>query len=269
MLDFSWRGVRLAAGLSGSLALHLVLFGLLLASSIAGTTSVQPPDVVIVVHSPKVPGDLFQPPGAPAGEPGPPPPISKGDPDGGNDAAPPAAAAPAPSPQEGETPAGPEEGVPAGEQPEGPAPDFPAGPGGPGRGPFGHPDGDVAGSPYGELGGEGGPGSGVPGGLGEGSAGPPESGEVLDGRLHPPRRVSGEDPAYPALAARSGVEGTVLIRLVVGADGEVREAVVIRSVPLLDRAALEAVKRWRYEPARVAGRAVAVYLLVEFSFVMR
>lgn len=86
-------------------------------------------------------------------------------------------------------------------------------------------------------------------------------------RVSPPVLLDGPAPAYPPAALRAGLRGTVVLEAVIGTDGGVRDARVVRGVnPLLDRAAAQAVLSWRYTPARVGSRAVAVYLAVEVRF---
>jgi periplasmic protein TonB len=76
-------------------------------------------------------------------------------------------------------------------------------------------------------------------------------------------------PEYPSLAFEAGVEGTVVLRALVGQDGRVRSAEVIKSIPLLNVAAIEAVKQWTFRPARVSGRPVAVWVSVPVRFNLR
>lgn len=83
----------------------------------------------------------------------------------------------------------------------------------------------------------------------------------------PPLAIQTISPSYPELARRARVEGVVLLEAIIGADGSVRDVRVLRSAhALLDPAALEAVRRWRYLPARVGERPVAVYLSVAVTF---
>jgi protein TonB len=73
---------------------------------------------------------------------------------------------------------------------------------------------------------------------------------------------------YPALAIERGLEGWVVLRFVVAADGSVRDAVVARSShSLFEREALRAVERFRYQPQIEAGVAVesAQEILLRFS----
>jgi protein TonB len=86
----------------------------------------------------------------------------------------------------------------------------------------------------------------------------------------PPVAIETVAPAYPELARRAHAEGVVVLEAIIGIDGAVREVRVLRGAsPLLDPAALEAVKRWRYRAARVDGRPVAVTLSVAITFSLR
>lgn len=82
-----------------------------------------------------------------------------------------------------------------------------------------------------------------------------------------PRREG--TPRYPAEALQAGIEGVVICEIVVDAEGRVAEAAVVRSIPLLDDAALAAVRTWRYEPTVVNGQAVPVRMMVTVNFTRR
>jgi protein TonB len=75
-------------------------------------------------------------------------------------------------------------------------------------------------------------------------------------------------PSYPASARRLGVQGTTLLGVLVGADGRVAEVVVRHSAghPDLDRAAIDAVQRWRFEPARRGSAPVPMWVLLPVEF---
>jgi protein TonB len=81
-----------------------------------------------------------------------------------------------------------------------------------------------------------------------------------------PRKVHDVAPRYPELAQRAGVTGIVIIEAVIAVDGTVRDARVLKSQPLLDHAALDAVKQWRYAPTRLGGVAVPVIVTVTVQF---
>ena len=75
-------------------------------------------------------------------------------------------------------------------------------------------------------------------------------------------------PRYPAAARRRGIEGEVLVRVAVGLDGRAERVEVLRSSGsgLLDEAAVEALERWRFEPARAAGQPVAATVDIPVTF---
>lgn len=91
-----------------------------------------------------------------------------------------------------------------------------------------------------------------------------------------PRRVGGDirapmkrrhvAPTYPAIAAQARVTGTVILEATIAPSGEVVDVRVLRSVPLLDAAAVEAVRQWRYDPPRLNGTPIAVLLTVTMRF---
>jgi protein TonB len=78
-------------------------------------------------------------------------------------------------------------------------------------------------------------------------------------------------PSYPATARQRGVEGTTLLRVFVDADGRVGAVVVKQSAghPDLDRAAADAVRRWRFEPAHRGEEAVAMWVELPVEFHLR
>ena len=75
-------------------------------------------------------------------------------------------------------------------------------------------------------------------------------------------------PAYPSAPRRLGIQGTTMLRVHVLADGRIGEVLVDHSAghPDLDQAALEAVRRWRFEPARRGADAVAMWVLLPVEF---
>jgi protein TonB len=81
-----------------------------------------------------------------------------------------------------------------------------------------------------------------------------------------PVRVFDVAPAYPELARVSRVEGVVIIEAVIGTTGNVTEARILRSIPLLDEAAVAAVRQWRYTPTLLSGVPVPVIMTVTVTF---
>jgi protein TonB len=76
-------------------------------------------------------------------------------------------------------------------------------------------------------------------------------------------------PVYPpdALAARIG--GVVILEVIIDTEGHVDDAKVLRSVPVLDNAALEAVRQWEFTPTELNGMPVPVIMTVTVNFSMQ
>ena len=117
----------------------------------------------------------------------------------------------------------------------------------------------------------GAPGSGAGiAGMGMGGGGGPEAvdpGPRLfdEGRMTPPSRLSGPDPAYTPLALEHEVEGLMAVRCVVTEQGVVHGCRVIRSLPYMDAAVIRALEQRRYRPALLGGQPVAV----DYTFQLR
>jgi len=86
------------------------------------------------------------------------------------------------------------------------------------------------------------------------------------GEVRQPERIVYVAPVYPAVAMSARTSGTVILEAVIGTDGAVRDAKVLRSIPLLDAAALAAVRQWRYTPTTLNGVPVAVVMTVSVRF---
>ena len=88
----------------------------------------------------------------------------------------------------------------------------------------------------------------------------------VGGKIEPPIKMNDVKPVYPAIAQNAGVTGVVIIEATIGPDGKVIDAKVLRSVPLLDQAALDAVRQWEYKPTLLNGVAVPVIMTVTINF---
>ena len=108
-------------------------------------------------------------------------------------------------------------------------------------------------------------GAGLYGLVGE-QAGPPI---VAVGEVKPPRLVRRIEPAYPDIARLSQVQGIVILEATTDIYGRVAAVRVLRSISLLDAAAIDAVRQWVYEPLLVNGRPRPVTFTVTVSFVLK
>ncbi len=89
------------------------------------------------------------------------------------------------------------------------------------------------------------------------------------GDLKAPARTAYVAPTYPPLAKAARVEGSVIVEAIIDEAGGVRDVRVLRSNPLFDQAAIDAVRQWKYAPTRLNGVAVPVILSVSVVFLMR
>jgi protein TonB len=83
----------------------------------------------------------------------------------------------------------------------------------------------------------------------------------------PPTPIEMRNPVYPPEARKNNIEGTVVVEIVVGSDGKVREAHAVGTPdPLLAKAAVDAVLQSQFRPALKDGRPVAARMRVPITF---
>jgi protein TonB len=90
----------------------------------------------------------------------------------------------------------------------------------------------------------------------------------VGGQVESARVVFGPHPEYPPLAKMARIQGTVRLDAVISKDGTIQDLKVISGHPLLVRAALEAVQRWRYQPTLLNGDAVEVATEIDVNFTL-
>jgi TonB family protein len=90
----------------------------------------------------------------------------------------------------------------------------------------------------------------------------------LDGQYIPPKPIRKVKPEYPLIARQARVEGVVILEATTDEQGRVKHVEVLRSIPLLDQAAVEAVRQWVYEPMIINGKPRAVIFKVKVNFVI-
>jgi len=82
----------------------------------------------------------------------------------------------------------------------------------------------------------------------------------------PPRKVHDVRPVWPDEARRAGVQGIVIVEFTVDVDGTVANARILRGIPLLEKAALDCVRQWRYEPTLLNGRPMPYKMTAAVMF---
>jgi periplasmic protein TonB len=122
-----------------------------------------------------------------------------------------------------------------------------------GAGDMGVPDGIVGGA--------------IVGGLPDAPPSPPAQEPVRPGgHIKVPVKTRHVRPTYPPIAQSARVQGLVILEAIIGANGRVTDAKVLRSIPLLDHAALEAVRQWEFTPTLLNGMPVPVAITVTVQF---
>ncbi len=81
-----------------------------------------------------------------------------------------------------------------------------------------------------------------------------------------PEAITKAPVIYPDIAREAGVDGQVLVQALVGKDGKVKDTKVMKSIPMLDAAAVAAVKQWVFKPALSNNKPVAVWVAVPIKF---
>jgi protein TonB len=88
----------------------------------------------------------------------------------------------------------------------------------------------------------------------------------VGGNIATPAKITDVKPVYPSVAKAANVQGIVIMEVRIEPDGSVSRARVLRSIPLLDQAALEAVRQWRFTPTVLNGNPVPVIMTVTINF---
>lgn len=87
--------------------------------------------------------------------------------------------------------------------------------------------------------------------------------------IRAPQKLVDVSPTYPAAAREARVEGLVIIEATIDARGNVEAARILKSVPLLGQAALDAVRQWKYTPTLLNGVPVPIVMTVTVNFRLR
>jgi protein TonB len=91
----------------------------------------------------------------------------------------------------------------------------------------------------------------------------------VGGTIRTPQKVHDVAPVYSPVAIAARIEGIVILEATIGIDGQVVNARVLRSVPFLDQAALDAVRQWQFTPTLLNGVPVPVLMTVTVRFTLK
>ena len=91
----------------------------------------------------------------------------------------------------------------------------------------------------------------------------------VGGLIKSPTRIFSVNAIYPEEAKAAGIQGAVVMRITIGEDGSVTNVVVLRSVPMLDEAAIESVLQWQYQPTLLNGVPVEVEMNATVNFALQ
>ena len=97
---------------------------------------------------------------------------------------------------------------------------------------------------------------------------PPAAPVRVGGAIKPPVKNKHVPPQYPPIAQSARVQGVVIIEATISTTGKVQDARVLRSIPLLDAAALDAVRQWEFSPTLLNGVPVPVIMTVTVQFTL-
>lgn len=91
----------------------------------------------------------------------------------------------------------------------------------------------------------------------------------VGGTIRPPQKIRNVDPVYPQIAQTARVQGVVIIEATIDEQGRVLNARVLRSEPLLEQAAVTAVRQWEFTPTLLNGKPVPVIMTVTVKFTLQ
>lgn len=112
---------------------------------------------------------------------------------------------------------------------------------------------------------------GILGGLGQGApevkAAPPKRIAVSAGVIAG-NRIGGEEIRYPPIAKAAHIQGTVVLQAMISREGTIQDLRVLSGPPMLQQAAIEAVRTWRYRPYLLNGQPVEVETTITVIFTL-
>lgn len=84
-----------------------------------------------------------------------------------------------------------------------------------------------------------------------------------------PSLIKFKNPVYPVEARKRGLEGVVLLKALVAPDGRIKDVKILKSIPIFDEYAVDAVKQWRFTPITSRGNPVYVWMMIPIRFQLK
>lgn len=95
----------------------------------------------------------------------------------------------------------------------------------------------------------------------------PEGPIMVGGDVKAPEKLSAPPPAYTEIARKARIQGVVIVQAIIDKEGQVTNVKILKGLPMgLDKAAVEAIKKWTFKPATLNGKPVAVYYNLTVNF---
>jgi protein TonB len=91
----------------------------------------------------------------------------------------------------------------------------------------------------------------------------------VGGQVESARLIFQPKPEYPPLAKMARIQGTVRLEAIISKDGTIQDLKIIGGHPLLVKAAMDAVQRWRYQPTLLNGEPVEVVTEIDVNFTLQ
>jgi protein TonB len=93
---------------------------------------------------------------------------------------------------------------------------------------------------------------------------------MVGGDVKPPEKISAPQPQYTEIARKARIQGVVIVQAIIDKQGVVTNVKVLKPLPMgLDQAAAEAIKSWKFKPATLNGKPVAVYYNLTVNFTLQ
>ena len=91
----------------------------------------------------------------------------------------------------------------------------------------------------------------------------------VGGNLKAPMKIKDVKPVYPPIAQSARVQGVVIVEAIIDTEGKIADSRILRSIPLLDDAALRAVQEWEFTPTLLNGMPQSLVITLTVNFVLQ